>query len=58
MTAAETQLCLTLLAYAVAVASSLVIGYLAWRKIRPHRRDYRYHQHQDGHDHKGVWGWE
>jgi hypothetical protein len=57
MTPAETQLCLTLMAYSLATASTLVIGYLAWRKIRPHRHHYRYHDDRDGR-HKGLWGWE
>jgi hypothetical protein len=57
MTPAETQLCLTLMAYALATASTLVIGYLAWRKIRPHRHRYHYHQGRNDHQ-KGVWGWE
>jgi cytochrome oxidase assembly protein ShyY1 len=57
MTPAETQLCLTVMVYGLATASTLVIGYLAWRKIRPHRRRYHYHQGRNGHQ-KGVWGWE
>jgi hypothetical protein len=57
MTPAETEFALALLAYALAAASTAVIGYLAWRKIRPHRHQYRHHQPQDAHP-KGVWGWE
>jgi len=37
MSPAETQLVLSLVAYGLAIVSTLVIGYLAWRKIRPHR---------------------
>jgi hypothetical protein len=43
--------------YGLATASTLVIGYLAWRKIRPHRHHYHYHQDRNAHP-KGVWGWE
>jgi hypothetical protein len=43
--------------YGLAAACTIVIGYLAWRKIRPHRRRYHYHQGRNGHQ-KGVWGWE
>jgi cytochrome oxidase assembly protein ShyY1 len=57
MTPAETQLCLTLMAYGLATASTLVIGYLAWRKIRSRRHRYNYHQARNGHQ-KGVFGWE
>jgi hypothetical protein len=57
MTPAETQLILSLVAYALAAVSTFLIGYLAWRKIRPHRHRYRYHQNRNGHQ-KGLWGWE
>jgi hypothetical protein len=57
MTPAETELCLVALAYGLATACSVVVGYLAWRKFRPHRRRYHYHQHREG-DRKGLWGWE
>ena len=57
LTPAETQLCLLLMVYGLAVGSTFVIGYLAWRKLRPHRHHYHYHQNRNGHQ-KGVWGWE
>ena len=57
MTPAETQLFLSLMVYGLALVATCVIGYLAWRKIRPHRHRYRYHQDRDGHP-KGLWGWE
>ena len=57
MTPADTQLILSFAAYGLAAVSTLLIGYLAWRRIRPHRQRYRYHQDRDGHQ-KGVWGWE
>ena len=57
MTPAETQTCLVITVYGLASASSLLIGYLAWRKLRPHRRRYNYHQDRGGHR-KGLWGWE
>jgi hypothetical protein len=47
MTQSETELVLTLLVYALAVGSSLLIGYLAWRKIRPHSRQYQYPGQKD-----------
>ena len=42
-TPVETQLVLNLMVYGLAAASTFVIGYLAWRKIRPHRNRYRDH---------------
>jgi cytochrome oxidase assembly protein ShyY1 len=57
MTPADTQLTLALAVYGLAAASTFVIGYLAWRRIRPHRHRYHYHQVQDGRQ-KGLSGWE
>ena len=57
MTPAETQIFLTLALYSLATASTFVVGYLAWRKLRPHRHRPHYHQHRDG-PQKGLWGWE
>ena len=57
MTQAETELVLVYTAYAMAVVSTFVVGYLAWRKIKPHRHRYRYDQRRDQHR-KSVWGWE
>jgi len=56
MMRSETELVLTLLAYALAAGSSLLIGYLAWRKSRSPRRHY--YPHQRGQQRKDVWGWE
>jgi len=57
MSPAETQICLVIMVYGLAAASAFVIGYLAWRKFRPHRHRYDYHQDRDEHQ-NGVWGWE
>ncbi len=57
MTAAETELFLKIMAYGLATGATLVVAYLAWRKLRPHRHHYRYHQDADAHQ-KGVFGWE
>jgi len=57
MTPVETQLFLSILAYGLAAVATFVIGYLAWRKIRPHRHRYHYHQNRNGHP-KGLWGLE
>ena len=57
LTPAETQLFLSVAVYGLAAASAFVIGYLAWRKFRPHRHRYHYHQNRNGHQ-KGLWGWE
>ena len=57
MTQAETEFLLVVMAYTMAVACTLLVSYLAWRKIKPHRHQYRYDQPRDGHR-KGVWGWE
>jgi hypothetical protein len=57
MTPAETRIVLILAVYGMATASTLVIGYLAWRKIRLRRHRFHSHQAPDGHR-KGVWGWE
>jgi len=57
MTRSETELVLSLLAYALAVGSSLLMGYLAWRRIRSDRRDFQ-HPLQREQQRKSVWGWE
>jgi hypothetical protein len=57
MTQAETEMVLVATAYAMAVVSTFLVAYLAWRKIKPHRHHYRYGQPSDGHR-KGLWGWE
>ena len=54
---AETQLFLSMMVYGLAAACTVVSGYLAWRKIRPHRDRYHCHQNRNGH-HKGCWGVE
>ena len=45
----DTELMLALIAYAMAGVSTILVAYLAWRKIRPRRHDYRYHRHGDKH---------
>jgi len=40
----DTELMLALIAYAMAAVSTILVAYLAWRKIRPRRHDYRYHR--------------
>ncbi len=57
MTQAETELVLAYTAYAMAIAATFVVAYLAWRKIKPHRHQYRCDPPRDVHR-KGVWGWE
>jgi hypothetical protein len=57
MTQSETELVLSLLAYAVAVGATVLMGYLAWRKIRSNRRHCQY-PHQREQQRKSVWGWE
>ncbi len=47
MTAAETEFWLSIMVYGLATMSSLVVGYLAYRKIRPHRPGERYHAYRD-----------
>jgi hypothetical protein len=46
-----------MMVYGLAAACTVVSGYLAWRKIRPHRDRYHCHQNRNGH-HKGCWGVE
>jgi hypothetical protein len=57
MTQSETELALSLLAYVLAAGASLVIGYLAWRKIRPHRGHYQCLREREE-QRKRAWGWE
>jgi hypothetical protein len=55
MTAAETQFILTLAVYGLATGCSLFVGYLAFRKHRPHRPRFLYH-HERGARKRGIWG--
>jgi hypothetical protein len=57
MTQTETELALSILAYALAAGASLLVGYLAWRKIRPNRKHYQYLREREE-QRKRAWGWE
>ena len=56
MTQTETELALVILAYAMAVVCTLVVGYLAWLKIKSQRHHDRYDQRRGEHR-RGVLGW-